>query len=61
MIRGKGLFIRQDIVTALTANDGNVEAAFDELRRPPPPPPDLPIALPPNEPEDIIDTPTDGK
>lgn len=58
MIRGKGLFIRQDIVTALTANEGNVEAAFDELRRPPP---DLPLTLPPsphNEPEESIDTPT---
>ncbi len=36
MIRGKGEFIRQDIVTALTASAGDVEAAFVELCRPPP-------------------------
>lgn len=38
MIRGKGEFIRQDIITALTATAGDVEAAFAELSRPPPPP-----------------------
>ena len=52
MIRGKGQFIRQDIVTALTANEGHVEAAFDELRRPPPELPPPPVPDEPNTPVD---------
>ncbi len=38
MIRGKGEFDRQDIITALTASAGNTDIAFAELCRPPPPP-----------------------
>ena len=30
---GKGNFSREDIVTVLTANQGNVEAAFQELNK----------------------------
>ena len=30
---GKGNFAREDIVTVLTANQGNVEAAFQELNK----------------------------
>ena len=44
MIRGKGEFLRQDIITALTATAGDVDAAFTELIRPPPA---LPSSSPP--------------
>ena len=39
MIRGKGTFDRQDVITALTTCAGNVDMAFAELTRPPPPAP----------------------
>lgn len=44
MIRGKGEFDRQDIITALTTSAGNTDVAFAELCRPPPP---LPRSSPP--------------
>lgn len=44
MIRGKGEFLRQDIITALTTTAGDVDAAFAELTRPPP---QLPSSSPP--------------
>ena len=37
MIRGKGEFDRQDIITALTTSAGNSDVAFADLCRPPPP------------------------
>ncbi|XP_057368613.2 E3 ubiquitin-protein ligase lubel-like isoform X2 [Daphnia carinata] len=45
LIRGKGEFDRQDIITALTASAGNTDIAYAELCRPPPPP--LPSTSPP--------------
>ena len=45
LIRGKGEFNQQDIVTALTASSGNTDLAFAELSKPPLPPASPPPPL----------------